>query len=91
MVMGNADFIDDENYDNLENTVTKNLQLTVFSWMYDSDKALDFGIAAKERTFDEMNIVSTSRANVINIIFIAVPVAVGLIGGVVWLRRRYSE
>ena len=91
MVMGNGDVLDDENYYNTLNEVTKNLQLSVFSWMYDSDKALDFGIAGKERSFDEMNIVSTSRANVINVIFIAVPVVVGLIGGVVWLRRRYSE
>ena len=72
-------------------TIPVNLQLSVFSWMYDSDKALDFGIAGKERTFDEMNIESTSKANVINVIFIAVPVVVGLIGGAVWLRRRYSE
>jgi hypothetical protein len=91
MVMGSGDFLDEENYDNIENIVTKNLQLSVFSWMYDSDKVLDFGIAGKERTFDEMNIVSTSKANVINVIFIAVPVVVGLIGGAVWLRRRYSE
>ncbi|MBO5558598.1 GldG family protein [Ruminococcus sp.] len=91
MVMGNGDFLDDDNIYQAYMTIPVNLQLSVFSWMYDSDKALDFGIAGKERTFDEMNIESTSKANVINVIFIAVPVVVGLIGGAVWLRRRYSE
>ncbi len=91
MVMGNAEFLDDENIYQAYMTIPVNLQLSVFSWMYDSDQALDFGIAGKERTFDEMNIASASDANVINVIFIAVPIVVGLIGGAVWLRRRYSE
>ncbi|MCR5142963.1 MAG: GldG family protein [Ruminococcus sp.] len=91
MVMGNAEFLDDENIYQAYMTIPVNLQLSVFSWMYDSDQALDFGIAGKERTFDEMNIASASDANVVNVIFIAVPIVVGLIGGAVWLRRRYSE
>ena len=59
--------------------------------MYDSELALDFGIGGKERTFDEMSIESASKATLTNIIFIAVPVVVGLIGGAVWLKRRYTE
>ena len=91
MVMGNGEFLDDENIYQAYMTIPVNLQLSVFSWMYDSDKALDFGIAGKERTFDEMTIDTASNAKVTNVIFIVVPIAVGLIGGIVWLRRRYSE
>ncbi|WP_295153364.1 GldG family protein [uncultured Ruminococcus sp.] len=91
MVMGNGEFMDDENIYQTYMTIPVNLQLSVFSWMYDSDQALDFGIEGKERTFDEMSIESKAKANVTNVIFIAVPVVVGLIGGAVWLRRRYSE
>ncbi len=91
MVMGNGEFIDDENIYQAYNVISVNLQLTVFSWMYDSDEALDFGISGKERTFDEMHIESQNKAKVTTVIFIAVPVVVGLIGGIVWLRRRYSE
>lgn len=91
MVMGNGEFMDDENIYEAYSVISVNLQLSVFSWMYDSDRALDFGIGGKERTFDEMHIDSASKATVTNVIFIAVPVVVGLIGGVVWLRRRYSE
>ena len=91
MVMGNGEFMDDENIYQAYNVISVNLQLSVFSWMYDSDQALDFGIGGKERTFDEMHIDSASKAKVTSVIFIAVPFAVGLIGGAVWLRRRYSE
>lgn len=91
MVIGTAEFIDDENYDQAYSIVPVNLQLSVFSWMYDSELALDFGIGGKERTFDEMSIESASKATLTNIIFIAVPVVVGLIGGAVWLKRRYTE
>jgi hypothetical protein len=91
MVIGTAEFMDDENIDQPYSIVPVNLQLSVFSWMYDSELALDFGIDGKERTFDEMSIETASKATVTNVIFIAVPVVVGLIGGAVWLKRRYTE
>lgn len=91
MAIGNAEFIDDENYEQVYSIIPVNLQLSVFSWMYDSEQALDFGIGGKEQTLDEMSIESASKATVTNIIFIAVPVVVGLIGGGVWLKRRYTE
>lgn len=91
MVMGNAEFIDDDNIYQAYNVISVNLQLSVFSWMYDSEKALDFGIASKERIFDEMSIETQKKATATNVLFIAVPVVVGLLGGAVWLRRRYSE
>lgn len=91
MVMGNGEFMNDENFYQKYSIIPVNLQLSVFSWMYDSEMALDFGIGNKEQTVDEMIIETQSKAIGTNVIFIAVPVVVGLIGGAVYLRRRYSE
>ena len=90
MVMGNAEFIDDDNVTQDYMIIPVNLMLTVISWMYDSNLALDMGIDQKERTYDTMVLNSESAANTTNIVFIVVPVIVGLIGGGVWLKRRYS-
>ena len=64
--------------------------LSNMTWMYNSDLVLDMGIADKERNYDSMTINSESSANTTMILFIAVPVIVGLIGAGVWLKRRYS-
>ncbi len=90
MVMGNAEFIDDENVKQDYMIVPVNMMLSVFSWMYDSDQSIDLGIANKERTYDSMRMNSEKAANTTNIIFVVVPIAVGLIGLGVWLKRRYS-
>lgn len=90
MVMGNAEFIDDTNVSQDYMIVPVNLMLSVFSWMYDSDLALDMGIADKERTYDSMNFNSETAANTANVVFIVVPLCIGLIGAGVWLARRYS-
>ncbi|MCR5541731.1 MAG: GldG family protein [Ruminococcus sp.] len=91
MAIGNAEFIDDENYEQVYSIIPINLQRLVFSWMYDSELALDFGIGGKEQTHDEMSIETATKAKVTIALFIAVPVVVGLIGGAVWLKRRYTE
>ena len=90
MVMGNAEFIDDTNVAQDYMVIPVNLMLSVFSWMYDSDQTIDMGIADKERTYDSLVLNSETAANTTNIIFIVVPVLVGLVGGGVWLKRRYS-
>ncbi len=90
MVMGNAEFIDDTNVAQDFMIVPVNLMLSVYSWMYDSDLALDMGIANKERTYDTLRLNSEKTANTTNVIFVVVPVAVGLIGLGDWLKRRYS-
>ncbi|MBQ4466558.1 MAG: GldG family protein [Oscillospiraceae bacterium] len=90
MVMGNAEFIDDANVSQDYMIVPVNLMLSVFSWMYDSDTSLDMGIADKERTYDSMLLNSETAANTTNIVFVVVPVLVGLVGAGVWLKRRYS-
>ena len=90
MVMGNADFIDDENVKQDYMIIPVNLMLSVVSWMYDSDLSLDLGIADKERTYDTLRLNSEAKANATNIAFVVVPTVVGLIGLGVWLKRRYS-
>ena len=90
MVMGNAEFIDDTNVSQDYMIVPVNMMLSVISWMYDSDSSLDMGIADKERTYDSMLINSETAANTTNIVFVVVPVLVGLVGAGVWLKRRYS-
>lgn len=90
MVMGNAEFIDDTNVTQDYMMIPVDLMLSVFSWMYDSDLALDMGITDKEQGYDTLLLNSESAANTTNIIFIAVPFAVALVGAGVWLKRRYS-
>ena len=90
MVMGNAEFIDDENVAQDYMIIPVNMMLATISWMYDSDLDLDMGIADKERTYDALLLNSEQAANRTNIIFVAVPLCVALVGVVVWLKRRYS-
>lgn len=94
MVIGNAEFIDDDNYtydttqDDLN--IPAKLMLAVFTWMYDSDLDLDMGIADKEQSYDTIVLNSEAAANTATILFISVPFGVALIGLIVWLKRRYS-
>ena len=90
LVMGNAEFIDDTNISQEYNIIPLYLMLSSMSWMHDSDLLLDMGIDDKERDYDSMNIISETAANTTMIVFIAVPVVIGLAGMGVWLKRRYS-
>ena len=90
MVMGNAEFIDDTNVQQDYMIIPVNLTLSVFSWMYDSELDLDMGIADKERGLDSLRLNSEKEANTANILFVAVPFGMALIGAGVWLKRRYS-
>ncbi|MDE5736947.1 MAG: GldG family protein [Oscillospiraceae bacterium] len=89
-VIGNAEFIDDTNVKQDYMIIPVYLMLSNMTWMYNSDLILDMGIADKERNYDSMKINSESSANTTMIIFITVPVIVGLVGAGVWLKRRYS-
>ncbi|MDE6089051.1 MAG: GldG family protein [Oscillospiraceae bacterium] len=89
-VMGNAEFIDDDNVKEDYMIIPVYLMLSNMTWMYDSDLLLDMGISDKERNYDSMLINSESAANSTMIIFIVVPVLVGLSGAGVWIKRRYS-
>ena len=89
-VMGNAEFIDDVNVAQDYMMIPVYLMLSTMSWMHDSDLVLDMGIADKERDYDSMNINSETQANGTMILFIAIPIVVGLFGAGVWFKRRYS-
>ena len=88
--IGNAEFIDDVNVQQDYMIIPVYLMLSNMTWMYDSDLLLDMGISDKERNYDSMLINSESAADATMIIFIVVPVLVGLVGAGVWLKRRYS-
>jgi len=87
-VYGSSTFINDEHVEDGSAVVPFNLVLQIISWMYDSD--INVGIPDKERAYDHMRFGSGEEAtSVIRILYVA-PIAVALIGGVVWLRRRSS-
>ena len=90
LVMGNAEFIDDVNVSQDYMIIPVYLMLSAMSWMHDSDLVLDMGIADKERDYDSMNINSETKAKTTMVLFIALPVVIGLSGAGVWLKRRYS-
>lgn len=90
VTMGNAEFIDDTNLQQDYMIIPVNLTLSTFSWMYDSDVDIDMGIADKERNYDALRLDSEKDANTTNIVFVAVPFCVALVGVCVWLKRRYA-
>lgn len=90
LVMGNAEFIDDVDLQDDFTIIPVNLMLSTISWMYDSNLDLDMGIATKEKDYDYMRLNSESAAVGTVVLFIVVPLFVGLIGLGVWLKRRYS-
>ncbi len=89
MVFGSADFIDDESLTEDYMIIPVDLFLASVTWMYNSDLDLDMGIADKERSYDYLTLSSESKANMVNVIYIAVPILVGAVGAIVWVKRRY--
>ena len=85
-VFGSSDFIVDTGSKNafFVNPVT--LFQTTITWMYNSD--VDMNIPNKERTFDSLNINSSSEASGMIALFIGFPILIAAIGVVVWLRRK---
>lgn len=88
VVMGNAEFIDDENVQEEYSLVSVYMYLSTISWMYNSD--VNMGIPVREKTYDYMTLSNKSDANTIMIIVIAAPLIVAAAGVGVWLKRRYS-
>lgn len=88
VVMGNAEFIDDENLSNGYTVIPLYLYLSTISWMSNSD--INMGIAARETTMDKMVLESEEDTNVTLIILWAAPVIVAAAGVLVWLKRRNS-
>lgn len=90
IVFGNAEFIDDEHYEDPSAAVSLNLFLASMTWMYNSDLDLDMGIQNKAKDYDYMLLNSERTANSVLVTFFAVPVVIALAGVGVWLGRRYA-
>ncbi len=88
VLMGNAEFIDDEHLAEGLTIVPLNLYLTTISWMADSN--IDMNIPAREKTYDYMTLESKEDTNFIIGIMVAAPIVVALAGVLIWLKRRNS-
>lgn len=88
LVMGSADFINDENLQSDYYIVPVYLFLSTITWMYNSD--VDMKIADREKTYDYMEFDDRSAANRTLYIFIAMPILIAAIGVGVWVRRKNS-
>lgn len=86
VVMGNAEFIDDENVQQPHVAVSVYLYLSTITWMYSSD--VDMSIANKDKTYDYLTINSEEAANRTLAIFIGAPILVAAFGVFVWWRRK---
>lgn len=85
-VFGSAEFITDDAMatDYYINPV--NLFLSTITWMYNSD--VDMEIDNKNKTYDALNVKSEDAATGYIALFVAVPVAITLVGVIIWLRRK---
>lgn len=88
VVMGNAEFIDDEHLADGLTIVPLNLYLSTISWMADSN--IDMNIPAREKTYDYMTLESKDDTNIVIGVMVAAPVVVALAGVLIWLKRRNS-
>ncbi len=86
IVFGSSEFITDAGARNAYFINPLQLFLTSITWMYDSD--LDMNIQDKARSFDSLNVNSSTEASVLIAIFVGFPILVAAIGILVWLRRR---
>lgn len=88
VVMGNAEFIDNENLQNDFVVVPVLLYLSTITWMYDSD--IDMNISAKSDKNDYMTLKSKEDSNAMIIILNAAPIIVAVSGIFIWLKRRHA-
>lgn len=88
VVMGNAEFIDDEHLQEDYAIVPVYLYLSTITWMYNSD--VNMGIPAREKTYDYMTLESESDTNVILVILCASHIVVAAAGVIIWIKRRNS-
>lgn len=88
VVMGNAEFIDDEHLEEGYTIVPLNLYLSTISWMSDSN--IDMNIPTREKTYDYMTLESKEDTNFVLAIMVIAPIVVALAGVIIWLKRRHS-
>ncbi|MGN1480754.1 MAG: hypothetical protein ACI4WO_02460, partial [Porcipelethomonas sp.] len=88
VVMGNAEFIDDENLQESYVIVPVYLYLSTITWMYNSD--VNMGIPSREKSYDYMTLKSENEANSVLIILCTAPIVVAAAGVLIWVKRRHS-
>ncbi|MCQ2417533.1 MAG: GldG family protein [Oscillospiraceae bacterium] len=88
IVFGSGDIITDAGTSEAYFINPLQLFLTSITWMYNSD--VDMNIQNKEKTYDTIRISNGSEAKGLMVLFVAFPIAVALIGVIVWLRRKDS-
>lgn len=88
IVMGNAEFMDDEHVSAGFTIIPLYLCLSSITWMYDSD--VDMEIEDKTRSFDNMVFDDANQAKNVMAIMIAIPIVFVVCGAGVWLKRRNS-
>ena len=86
VVMGNAEFIDDNHVNEDYTIVPVMLYLSSISWMYGSD--IDMGVADKTLTSDQMVLATKEDTKVMLGILYTAPVVVAAVGVIIWLRRK---
>ena len=86
VVMGNAEFIDDNHVNEDYTIVPVMLYLSSISWMYGSD--IDMGVADKTLTIDQMVLATKEDTKVMLGILYTAPVVVAAVGVIIWLRRK---
>lgn len=86
VVMGNAEFIDDEHVSEDYTIVPVMLYLSTISWMYGSD--IDMGVPDKTLTSDQMLLATKEDTNAMLAMLYAAPAVVAAIGILIWYRRR---
>ncbi len=88
IVMGNAEFMDDEHVSEGFTIIPLYLCLSSITWMYDSD--VDMEIEDKTRSFDSMTFADSGQAKSVMAIMIAIPIVFAAAGACIWLKRRNS-
>ncbi len=88
IVWGNAEFADDEMYEQGYTITPLSAFISSVAWMHDN--SVDMGIGEKSLTLDYMKIDTQEKAYKILAVIIAVPVIVAGLGVFVWLRRKNS-
>jgi hypothetical protein len=88
VVMGNAEFIDDEHLKEDYSIVPVYLYLSTITWMYNSD--VDMGIPAREKTYDYMELKSEEDTKSVLIVISCAPIVVAAAGILIWVKRRNS-
>lgn len=86
LVWGNAEFADDEMYQQGYTITPISAFISSVAWLYDNSSDMEIG--EKGLTLDYMQIDSQSKANGILAVIILVPVVVAGIGVLIWLRRK---